>query len=103
MKLIEMGLSHMWLRLGWKKGVAGELHFSFHLYFYSFYIPPLCLLSLFRHIYYPLLLLFLFFFCQLSATPTAQYCLMADYHYGGSEEENAELRKLETDLVCPSY
>ena len=25
---------------------------------------------------------------------------MADYNYGGSEEENAELRKLETDLVC---
>lgn len=24
---------------------------------------------------------------------------MADYHYGGSEEENAELRKLEVDLV----
>lgn len=24
---------------------------------------------------------------------------MADYHYGGSEEENAELKKLETDLV----
>lgn len=26
---------------------------------------------------------------------------MADYAYGGSEEENAELRKLETELVCP--
>lgn len=25
---------------------------------------------------------------------------MADYNYGGSEEENAELRKLEADLVC---
>lgn len=25
---------------------------------------------------------------------------MADYHFGGSEEENAELRKLETELVC---
>lgn len=25
---------------------------------------------------------------------------MADYNYGGSEEENAELRKLEVDLVC---
>jgi hypothetical protein len=24
---------------------------------------------------------------------------MADYHFGGSEEENAELRKLETELV----
>lgn len=24
---------------------------------------------------------------------------MADYHYGGSEEENAELRKLESELV----
>jgi hypothetical protein len=24
---------------------------------------------------------------------------MADYQYGGSEEENAELRKLETELV----
>jgi pre-mRNA-processing factor 39 len=26
---------------------------------------------------------------------------MADYNYGGSEEENAELRKLETELVRP--
>jgi hypothetical protein len=25
--------------------------------------------------------------------------IMADYNYGGSEEENAELRKLETELV----
>lgn len=25
---------------------------------------------------------------------------MADYLYGGSEEENAELRKLEVELVC---
>jgi hypothetical protein len=24
---------------------------------------------------------------------------MADYQYGGSDEENAELRKLETELV----
>lgn len=24
---------------------------------------------------------------------------MADYHFGGSEEENAELRKLEAELV----
>jgi hypothetical protein len=24
---------------------------------------------------------------------------MADYNYGGSEEENAELKKLETELV----
>ena len=24
---------------------------------------------------------------------------MADYQYGGTEEENAELRKLETELV----
>ena len=24
---------------------------------------------------------------------------MADYHFGGSEEENAELRKLELELV----
>ena len=24
---------------------------------------------------------------------------MADYNFGGSEEENAELRKLETELV----
>lgn len=31
---------------------------------------------------------------QLSFTAT-----MADYQYGGSEEENAELRKLETELV----
>jgi hypothetical protein len=26
--------------------------------------------------------------------------VMADYNYGGSEEENAELRKLEAELVC---
>lgn len=26
---------------------------------------------------------------------------MADYNYGGSEEENAELRKLEAELVWP--
>ena len=25
---------------------------------------------------------------------------MADYNYGGSEEENAELKKLEAELVC---
>lgn len=31
---------------------------------------------------------------------SANTCIMADYNYGGSEEENAELRKLETDLVC---
>lgn len=26
---------------------------------------------------------------------------MADYNFGGSEEENAELKKLETELVRP--
>lgn len=25
---------------------------------------------------------------------------MADYQYGGTEEENAELRTLEAELVC---
>lgn len=28
---------------------------------------------------------------------------MADYNYGGSEEENAELRKLEVELVCLTW
>ena len=32
-------------------------------------------------------------------TPTTPTAVMADYNYGGSEEENAELKKLETELV----
>jgi hypothetical protein len=28
---------------------------------------------------------------------------MADYQYGGSEEENAEIRNLETELVRVPY
>jgi hypothetical protein len=28
---------------------------------------------------------------------------MADYHFGGSEEENAELRKLEVELVWRAH
>lgn len=34
-----------------------------------------------------------------SAHLTHTPAVMADYQYGGSEEENAELRKLEAELV----
>jgi hypothetical protein len=34
-----------------------------------------------------------------SDSRSSRFATMADYQYGGSDEENAELRKLETELV----
>jgi len=28
---------------------------------------------------------------------------MADYNFGGNDEENAELKKLNAEVVCPQY
>lgn len=39
--------------------------------------------------------------CASRSASLALAGIMADYNYGGSEEENAELRKLEAELVWP--